>query len=186
MAIAAFIDLVRQYQRAGMIVAEVGCWDGDSAKEWVPIVHANQGLAVLVDHFKGNPTAVGPHAFHIRRQDAVANLLAGRLAAFSRVLIIEGQSSEAVTLIQDKILDLCFIDADHRYSHVSRDIAGWRKKVKAGGILAGHDCEGFDFDPQHVERDYVDGRHHGVIKAVRELLPGAVLLGDSCWQYLVQ
>lgn len=72
-------------------------------------------------------------------------------------------TSEAHNFIQDAELSFCFIDADHTYEGVLADIQNWRKKVKPGGILAGHD---FIWD--------------GVNKAVRECFPNAKAIG-SCW-----
>lgn len=39
----------------------------------------------------------------------------------------------------DASLDFVYIDANHEYNHVRRDILSWRPKVKMGGVLAGHD-----------------------------------------------
>lgn len=39
-------------------------------------------------------------------------------------------------------LDYVYIDADHHYEAVRRDIAAWLPKIKPGGLIAGHDfCE---------------------------------------------
>lgn len=40
---------------------------------------------------------------------------------------------------EDASIDFCFIDANHAYEFVSKDIAAYRPKVKKGGVLAGHD-----------------------------------------------
>lgn len=60
--IQAFIDLVAQNAHEGMVVAEIGVWDGDSTQAWLPIVVRHHGHGILVDNFMGNPTATGPHA----------------------------------------------------------------------------------------------------------------------------
>lgn len=38
--------------------------------------------------------------------------------------------------------DLVFIDGDHHEDQVRRDIRAWRKKVKKGGYITGHDWDG--------------------------------------------
>ena len=48
-------------------------------------------------------------------------------------------SEEAVEMFDNEHFDLVYIDADHRYEAVKRDIEMWLPKVKLGGILAGHD-----------------------------------------------
>lgn len=63
-------------------------------------------------------------------------------------------SMESVKNIKENSLDFVFIDGNHSYKNVLEDITEWTKKVKAGGIVAGHD---YKVDPVN---DY------GVIEAV--------------------
>lgn len=56
----------------------------------------------------------------------------------------------------DDSLDFVFVDGNHSYSYVLEDITEWYKKVKPGGIIAGHD---YKVDPVN---DY------GVIEAVEK------------------
>ncbi|HUT93889.1 MAG TPA: class I SAM-dependent methyltransferase [Thermoguttaceae bacterium] len=55
--------------------------------------------------------------------------------------------------------DVVFIDGNHSYEYVKKDIISWRPTIRPGGFLAGH--------------DYLNKR--GVRKAVDELLPDAVM-----------
>ena len=43
--------------------------------------------------------------------------------------------------VEDRSLDLLFIDALHDYESVRDDISYWQPKVKHGGIICGHDYE---------------------------------------------
>jgi len=63
-------------------------------------------------------------------------------------------SEKAADLVEDNSLDFVFIDAQHDYDSVKRDISLWQPKVKTGGILSGH-----DYNPKFP----------GVVKAVNEL-----------------
>lgn len=56
-----------------------------------------------------------------------------------RRLIMRMGSDEAAKLIPDGSLDFVFLDADHSYSGISADIHRWAPKVRAGGLLCGHD-----------------------------------------------
>jgi len=179
----AFSKLVARYARPGMIVVEVGVWDGSTSKEWVPVVQENAGEAVLIDLWLGNPTAKGIHAKREKRADEVFDILKDRLKDYSCVRYVEMDSTEAASLFSDGSVDICFLDADHRFSKVSQDIMAWMPKVKAGGILCGHDCEELgNWIEKDTETDYT-GKHHGVIKAVSTLVPGAKLIEDSVWTY---
>lgn len=55
------------------------------------------------------------------------------------VTLVQADSVEAAKAFTDHSVDFVFIDADHTYEGVRRDIAAWRSKVKDTGILAGHD-----------------------------------------------
>ena len=56
-----------------------------------------------------------------------------------RVTLIEGDTVASAAMVEDGSLDFVFIDADHSYEAVRRDIDAWRSKVRAGGWLGGHD-----------------------------------------------
>jgi len=75
------------------------------------------------------------------------------------VEIIRKFSLEAVNDFEDESLDFVYIDSNHSYENVKADIEAWRKKVKKGGIVAGHDYKRFK------------GQAHmyGVVEAVNEL-----------------
>lgn len=64
--------------------------------------------------------------------------------AHGRRFVLEQTSSETASKTPDECLDIVFIDGDHTYEHVAQDILTWRRKVRKGGIVAGHDfCDGF-------------------------------------------
>ena len=48
-------------------------------------------------------------------------------------------SVSAARIFPDEGVGFVFIDANHQYPGISADIAAWWRKVKQGGILAGHD-----------------------------------------------
>ena len=57
----------------------------------------------------------------------------------SGVSIFRMDSMEAVGRFGDGDLDWVYIDADHSYNACKADIEEWSKKVRIGGIVAGHD-----------------------------------------------
>jgi hypothetical protein len=74
------------------------------------------------------------------QQDAYYYETQGRLARFdghSRILRMT--SEEAAHEIEDSSLDFAYLDAQHHYEAVKHDIALWWPKVRAGGLLCGHD-----------------------------------------------
>lgn len=86
-----------------------------------------------------------------------------------QVTILRMPSLEAVPHTPEK-LDLVFIDANHEYMQVKKDILAWLPKVRYGGILAGH-----DYAPEIP-------MFSGVKQAVDEIFGNKVMLGkDRLW-----
>lgn len=57
----------------------------------------------------------------------------------SRITILKGLSWEMADNIANGSLDFAFIDADHSYDSVMKDIEVWYPKVREGGLFCGHD-----------------------------------------------
>ena len=55
------------------------------------------------------------------------------------VTVHRGASWDMADRIADNSLDWVYIDGDHSYEAVARDIATYRAKVKPNGVLAGDD-----------------------------------------------
>jgi len=56
--------------------------------------------------------------------------------------IIKDFSMNVVKTFRDNSLDFVYLDGNHDFQNVINDIAEWGKKVRVGGILAGHDYTG--------------------------------------------
>ncbi len=59
--------------------------------------------------------------------------------ASGRYEFIRKPSMEALKDFKDESLDFVYIDGNHEGDYPYQDIKGWAKKVKKGGIVAGHD-----------------------------------------------
>lgn len=56
-----------------------------------------------------------------------------------KVEMIREYSMDAVKHFPEDSLDFVYIDANHEYPWVTEDIVHWSKRVRPGGIVAGHD-----------------------------------------------
>lgn len=54
-------------------------------------------------------------------------------------IILEGMSTKMAAAVPDNYLGLVYLDADHSYHGVARDLSAWYPKLVKGGIMAGHD-----------------------------------------------
>jgi hypothetical protein len=80
--------------------------------------------------------------------DQAYNTAKTRFENDKQCFLLKGKSEDMAKKFEDNSLDLVYIDADHSYEGVKNDINTWVKKVKKGGILAGHD---WDPDPNMRE-----------------------------------
>lgn len=58
---------------------------------------------------------------------------------FPNVEIIRKLSNDAIDIIPDNSIDVCFIDGNHIYEYVYNDLKNYFPKVKSGGIICGDD-----------------------------------------------
>jgi len=59
------------------------------------------------------------------------------------IMIIKGDSVEIAKEFKYKSFDFVYIDANHQYEYVKKDIEAWYPKIKIGGYLTGHDYGGY-------------------------------------------
>lgn len=71
----------------------------------------------------------------------------------NRLIPIQGYSYIVADQIPDNFADIVFIDADHSYESVKKDIIKYTPKLKSKGLLTGHDID-----------------YPGVNKAVNEMI----------------
>ena len=73
------------------------------------------------------------------RQDFLYGHAQRVLAPYPSCTIIRKPSMEALVDFQNESLDFVYIDANHTFKYVVEDIYEWSKKVRKGGVIAGHD-----------------------------------------------
>jgi hypothetical protein len=67
--------------------------------------------------------------------------------------IVRETSLKAAELFPDNSFDFVYIDANHDFVNVTNDIDTWKKKVRPGGILSGHDYCYYSYRKfNHVKR----------------------------------
>jgi predicted O-methyltransferase YrrM len=83
-------------------------------------------------------------------------------------------SREAAANWSNGDVDTIYIDANHNYEYVLSDIDSWSKKVKKGGIIAGH--------------DYSKKRWPGVYAAVNECFESQKIkvFCDTSWAVIAE
>ncbi len=75
-------------------------------------------------------------------------------------------------LLPGEQVDVCYVDADHRYEGCKKDIEAWWPRIKPGGILAGHDYCGeyqgvVDAVEEFAKREGLPVEHRGITWIIR-------------------
>ncbi len=96
----------------------------------------------------------------------------------SRVKFIRKYSDEAIHDIPDNI-DFLYIDGNHQYKYVKKDLELYFSKVKKGGVIMGDDAVDTDDSRRNEEGDvFISWNgvesygNYGVVKAFREFVVG--------------
>ena len=128
-------DLAKLYDTIGYkLGAEIGVQSGSHAHMMLDTVKDLK--LILVDPWT---------AYNRMSQEKVDRTLARceRKLRGRNVVYMKMPSMEAVRHIEDKSLDFVYIDGLHEFDSVMRDIIYWARKVRHGGIVAGHDYFAF-------------------------------------------
>src|SRR5579885_2017982 len=121
-------------------IVEIGAWKGRStAFLAVEAINSNKNIKLdVVDNWVGGngeendediKNGANPYEIFMKNMEPVKDFIHP----------LKMSSMEAVKLYDDESLDFVFLDAAHTYQNAKEDIAAWRKKIKSGGIFAGHD-----------------------------------------------
>jgi len=185
--ILALVELIKKEAKNKIRICEIGCWTGDTTKEYAPTVKENNGEIVVIDWFNGNYNIEQNHHHGYRPENkySIKNEFIKYIGKefLDIVVIIDGNSQDKkiIDSIPNGYFDIIFIDGSHFYQDVKNDIINYMPKVKDGGILCGHDFEDIEvantFSIEELRKDYITrnvngtgkGYHPGVIQAVYDV-----------------
>lgn len=159
----SFEDIYRRMVEifpSGSTFVEVGVLHGQSlAYLGVEVVNSGKEIQIIgIDNFKWSDKQL---------EKARNNLLP--LSGKTRVALLVDTSDGATDLFADGLIEFVFIDADHSYDAVRRDIAAWLSKIRPGGVIGGH--------------DYCKNSFPGVVQAVDEAFGDRVKFSvHTCWE----
>lgn len=166
----------------GGTFVEIGTWDGDFA--WELVTQTKCAKLYCVDPYKHFDDESYPDGMNLLTQaefDAKYEAARRRFASFGdRVVFLRMTSEEAALQFPDKSVDFLYVDGNHDYACVLKDLLTWIPKAKRGGYVTGDDVYSTDLREHDASGNVLRiwGRdasgkpncfgHYGTYKALRD------------------
>jgi hypothetical protein len=146
----------------GGTVVEVGSYAGESMCLWC----SRAGKVFCVDPWEAYTERSDGASPSSEEMAAAEKAFDGRASFFpDRVCKMKMESVEAVGLFAAGSVDAVYLDGQHGFADVVRDIVAWRRVVRPVGFIAGHDYR---------------LPYSGVIEAVAAVLGGPDRVSADC------
>ena len=126
----------------GARCAEIGVWNGDFSQAILEVTEPEE--LVLIDPWEliaQTPRSEQTHRRHCDRDFMfrMGKSVADRYAGLPNVTIRKGFSQDVLASYPDNYFDWVYIDGNHLYEFVKRDVDMSFRKVRTGGTIAGDD-----------------------------------------------
>jgi len=149
-------SLKRLRHLKNLVGCEVGVDKGDNAVNIFNILDIK--WLYLVDPYQVDP--------------ALKNVSFNKLRKWEKKIVwIYKTSEEAHKDVPDDSLDFVYIDGNHQYEFVKKDIRLWEPKVKGGGLICGHDYQMKRKVRRAVDEIYGERVNHGLCFFVKANKP---------------
>ena len=103
---------------------------------------------------------------------------------FPSLQVKKGDSSSILHSFPDNTFDMIYIDGDHSYEGVKKDLLASYSKIKPGGWIMGHD---FGINPQKAKHYYEFGVEKAVLEFCVKFQQEVSVLGmDGCISFGIQ
>ena len=160
------IEFIRNRFKGKLIGAEIGVSQGTHARDILMTLDCKLFLIDIWESYY--ETFILNKEPHFSERFSSKQDVETKLKGFN-VDIIKGDSIEVSTTFPNQFFDFVYIDANHSYESVKKDIVAWLPKVKRNGVLCGHDYS---------------SQCEGVMKAVSELIPD-VTVDEPDWYKVI-
>jgi len=164
-------------------IAEIGVFKGAFSKFLYEILDPTE--FVLIDIFEGEMSSGDQDGNNLETTDLSIeyNQLSEWAKSKDAVHLKKGDSSTILSTYPDHYFDMIYIDGDHSYEGVKKDLEQAIKKVKKNGYIMGHD---YEMNMNKAEHYYI----FGVRQAVDEFCKTysqtiSAKGGDGCVSYAI-
>lgn len=162
-----YLKMIDQSVGPFPLFVEVGCWLGKSSAFMASAIKKSRKNIKLhcVDIWQLTNDDKDLHRYVGSNIDLYSCFINNMrdVGVLDIITPVKSDSVAASLLYIDNSIDFVFIDANHSYEFVKKDILSWLPKVKSGGYIGGHDY----------------GTYLGVTRAVDELFDKKEIFGIS-------
>lgn len=168
-------ELIKKFDK-NIKICEIGVFMGEFSKKIFKELTPSE--LHLIDIFEGEMCSGDKDGNNIiwTNLEQQYTLLKNHFNNNNNVHIHKGKSYEVLNNFDDYYFDIVYIDGDHSYDGVKKDLAVSFQKVKPNGLICGH--------------DYTVKMFEGVVRAVDEFcveknLSIKYLTNDGCPSYCI-
>lgn len=130
-------ELCLRENRREIVAVEIGTFKGENAY-WMLKTLPIKKLYLIDPYAKYADYEKDGSYEYINKAEKLAR---ERLLQFrDKIVWVKEFSDKALSSIPNNV-DFIYIDGNHEYDYVKKDISNFYNKVRSGGILAGHDIE---------------------------------------------
>lgn len=136
----AMKQVLKEKLHKNFTMIEIGSWMGSSTAVWGDIIKRyGWGKIYCVDSWSSESIP------YMKKWGRLAYLLFRYniwvLGLKDHIVVLKGNSDKVLPNLKSNSFDLVYIDGDHRYSQVKKDIENAKRLVKGDGVICGDDLE---------------------------------------------
>jgi len=167
-------DFLLELMPKNSICAEIGVWKGEFSKKILQIVQPKE--LHLIDPWKFESEQIYNNAWYGRKigsQDAIDQIYNFVTKQFrqevenNQVFIHRNLSTTAGNSFSDNYFDWVYIDGNHLYEFVKKDLELFYRKVKKGGYICGDDYEEGGWWKGGVKKAVDEFLQKGTVKQIK-------------------
>jgi len=135
------VALLNQLNLVGNAV-EVGVWHAGFARHNLLHWHGKRYYMIDTWQHRNNDSSRDKNSIFVEEHERDFNIAKNVTAHWlntGQAVMIRSFAEAAVHTFQDEYFDFIYIDANHEYKSVMRDMRMWWPKLRPGGMLAGDD-----------------------------------------------
>jgi hypothetical protein len=117
-------------------ICELGVFSGDGIEN---LIKCNPKLLIGIDIWEDNGllTVTDGMSQTKMNENYIKSLKV--MLKYPQVKYIKGNTTDYINLFDNDFFDFVYVDSDHSYEGVKKDLNSWWDKIKTNGVLAGHD-----------------------------------------------